>query len=67
MEAINSKSINEAALRKAKESLSKLNQALSIIDEPDFGLCIICEEEIPVARLKIMPGTEYCISCAEKL
>ncbi|MCP4163889.1 MAG: hypothetical protein GY760_27830 [Deltaproteobacteria bacterium] len=28
---------------------------------------MICEEEIPVARLKIMPGTEYCISCAEKL
>ncbi len=67
MEAINSKSINEDALRKSESSLLKLNQALSIIDEPDFGLCIICDEEIPVARLKIMPGTEYCVSCAGKL
>lgn len=67
MEAINSKSINEAALQKSEILLIKLEKALDMIDDPDFGLCIVCEESIPVARLKILPGTEYCVSCAGKL
>lgn len=67
MEAINSKSINEAALNKSQNELLKLKNALDLIDDPDFGICVICEEPIPFARLKIMPGTEYCVSCAGKL
>jgi len=39
MEAINSKSINEAALNNSKQTLSKMERALTMIDGPDFGLC----------------------------
>jgi RNA polymerase-binding transcription factor len=67
MEAINSKSINEAALKKAKETLLKLERALAKIDTPDFGLCIECEEPIPFARLEILPETDLCVQCAENL
>ena len=67
MEAINSKSINEAALNTSKETLLKLVHALTKIDYPDFGLCRECEEPIPLARLTIMPGTELCVQCAEKI
>ena len=67
MEAINSKSINEAALRKAKDTLSKLEHALLMIDDPDFGLCRHCEEPIPFARLIIMPEAELCVTCSEEL
>lgn len=67
MEAINSKSINEAALKKAKDSLSGLERALSKIDTPDFGLCRECEEPIPFARLAILPETDHCVQCAENL
>lgn len=67
MEAINSKSINEAALRKAKDTLSSLEHALEMIDDPDFGLCRNCEEPIPIARLIILPETQLCVECAEKL
>jgi DnaK suppressor protein len=65
MEAINSKSINEAALNKSKLLLSKLEHALTLIDDPDFGFCRECEEPIPYARLMAIPETELCVQCAE--
>ncbi len=67
MEAINSKSINEAALREAESTLSKLESSLKIIAHTDFGLCQECEEPIPFARLMIMPETSLCVECASKI
>lgn len=64
MEAINSKSINDAALSRAKQTLSRMEQALTIIDDPQFGVCRDCEEPIPFARLMIMPETDFCVQCA---
>ena len=42
MDAINNKSVAEAALRTAKRKLGKLQHALSKIDAPDFGTCTVC-------------------------
>lgn len=67
MEAINSKGINEEALRKAENTMKKLEQALKVIDDDDFGICIECDEPIPFARLMILPETSLCVVCAEKL
>ena len=67
MEAINSKSMNEAALKRSKYTLSKLERAFAKIDHPDFGLCRECEEPIPFARLMILPETDLCVRCAENL
>ena len=51
MDAINSKSINEAILNNSKQTLSKLERALTMIDNPDFGLCCECEEPIPFCKI----------------
>jgi DnaK suppressor protein len=67
MDAINSKGINEAALSNAKQTLSKMERALMMIDDPDFGLCRECEEQIPFARLMIMPESDLCVRCAEAI
>ena len=67
MEAINSKSVNEAALRKAEETLSMIERAQAKIDHPDFGLCRECDELIPSARLLVLPETDLCVHCAQKL
>ena len=67
MDAIGNKSINEAALREAKNTLAKLEWALKIIDQPGFGICRECEEPIPVARLMIMPESDMCVQCAEEM
>jgi DnaK suppressor protein len=67
MEAIGSKSINEAALAKARNKLARLERTLRDLDDPDFGLCRECEEPIPFARLMAMPESNLCVRCAEEL
>lgn len=67
MDAMNSKSINEAAMDKARHSLARLEQVLKNIDSPDFGLCRECEETIPFKRLMAMPETELCVACINRM
>ncbi len=67
MEAINSRSINEASLAKSKLTLKALKKALDSIETPDFGFCLHCDEPIPHKRLMIMPEASLCVGCAEKL
>lgn len=64
MDAINNKSIAEAALRKAEEKLSKLKYVLRQIDEDDFGICAKCKKPIPIGRILLMPQSRHCVHCA---
>ena len=43
--------------------LSKIDAALAKIEEGEFGECIVCGEQIGVARLKARPVAELCIEC----
>lgn len=63
MDAINNKSINEAALVKARKKKTRLARALDRIDDPAFGTCTRCQQPIPVGRLLLMPGTTRCVRC----
>ena len=67
MEAINSRSINEASLAKATQTLKDLKKSLGLIDDPDFGYCRQCEEPISYKRLLIMPEATLCVACAHKI
>jgi len=64
MDAINNKTVNEDALKKAKLKLNNLTIALSNINDPDFGLCFKCKNEIPLGRILLLPQTRYCVHCA---
>lgn len=64
MDAINNKSVMEAALRNKKKKLAQLKISLSKIDQPDFGICISCKQEIQTARMIFMPESNECIRCA---
>lgn len=64
MDAINNKSVTEAALRKAKDKLEKLKFALSKVDEDDFGICIKCKQPIPLGRILIVPQSRTCVKCS---
>ena len=66
MDAINNRSINEAALRKAREKLTKLKLASQKIDDPIFGQCTRCEAAIPIGRLMLMPQSNRCVRCADR-
>lgn len=66
MEAINTKSINEATLRLANNRLQGLNRALTHIDDPDLGLCHSCDNPIPFKRLLLTPESTECVKCLEE-
>jgi len=64
MDAINNKSINEKALRNAREKFTKMEYALSNIDDPEFGKCSQCKSDIHPRRLLFMPESDKCVKCA---
>jgi DnaK suppressor protein len=64
MDAINNKSINEAALRKAESKLKGLTIALQNIDDPNFGKCARCKNDIPLGRILLVPQSRFCVHCA---
>ena len=65
MEAINEKSVNEAALRKLEERHLQLKKALKRIEDDEYGVCINCDEEIPLKRIEVMPEATTCVQCLE--
>ncbi|PHI18865.1 TraR/DksA family transcriptional regulator [Lewinellaceae bacterium SD302] len=65
MDAINNKSVAEAALRQAKDKLSRMKHMLATIDDdPNFGSCKRCGKPIPPLRIILMPESPYCVRCA---
>jgi len=49
------------------DELQKIQKALARLDEGIYTICSICGEEIPAKRLKALPFTDRCVSCAEEL
>ncbi|NND77101.1 MAG: TraR/DksA family transcriptional regulator [Flavobacteriales bacterium] len=67
MDAINNKSVNEAALRKTEEKKFNMERALErLTTEDDFGICKKCGEEIIAGRIMLMPESPFCTSCASR-
>jgi DnaK suppressor protein len=65
MDAINNKSVMEAALRNARKDLAAMENALNHIQEdPEFGICKKCRKSIPMQRLLLLPGSSFCVHCA---
>tara|TARA_B100000683_G_C12452102_1_gene540526 strand:- start:897 stop:1229 length:333 start_codon:yes stop_codon:yes gene_type:complete len=64
MDAINNKSVVEAALRESKKKLSDLKFVESLLDKDDFGICISCKQSIPIGRILFRPQSKKCVKCA---
>lgn len=47
--------------------ISDIEQALQDIEEGIYGVCDLCEEEIPIKRLKAKPMARHCIDCQARL
>lgn len=65
MDAINNRSVNEAALRQIEQKLKDLNRVLEKAGNKDFGICLKCKRPIPIGRLMIRPESLYCVQCAK--
>ena len=64
MDAINNKSVVEAALRVAKEKMQQLKYVENKMNDADFGICKKCKNIIPFGRLMIQPESKFCVICA---
>lgn len=66
MEAIQAKSVAEAVLNETKIKRSKLEAALGRVDDDGYGVCCDCEEDIPIARMELVPESVKCVHCADR-
>ena len=64
MDAINNRSVNEAALRQLETELEGLIKAMDRMRGEKYGKCLRCGEDIPRGRLMLMPGATRCVRCA---
>jgi DnaK suppressor protein len=64
MDAINNKAVQEAALSKAREKLTKLKVMQANLDDPKLGLCKRCGRPLPMGRLLLMPESAFCVRCS---
>jgi DnaK suppressor protein len=47
--------------------LRQVDQALKRVEDPSFGKCEGCEENIQKKRLEAIPWARYCLECQEKI
>ncbi len=46
--------------------LRLVDEALDRLDSGDYGVCLSCEEPIPLKRLQALPWARYCVPCQER-
>lgn len=49
-----------------RTELGQINIALNRVEKDEYGICVICDEPIPVGRLEALPYTDRCVSCASE-
>jgi DnaK suppressor protein len=54
-----------ALVDNARERLADADAALARMDSGEYGTCIDCGEEIPIARLEARPLSIRCVNCSE--
>lgn len=64
MDAMVNQNVSRIGLRKSEDKLKNLLYAQSNIDNPGFGICSQCGQDIPLARILYVPQSKYCVNCA---
>jgi DnaK suppressor protein len=57
--------IELALIQMKAETLNKINEALTRLEDGRYGLCFECGEEIAEARLRALPFAVRCKDCEE--
>jgi acetoin utilization protein AcuB len=57
-------SVDEPLAALASSRLGSLDHALARAQQGRFGVCEDCGREIPIARLRALPGASRCLRCA---
>src|ERR1700689_1119155 len=52
-----------ALFDRAQERLSAIDAAIARLGAGVYGTCARCGDEIPLARLQVIPFAQYCVDC----
>ncbi|MCC5874925.1 MAG: TraR/DksA C4-type zinc finger protein [Candidatus Sumerlaeia bacterium] len=63
MDNLVNKETVQLALDEAMKRRNRLREKLGRIDEADFGRCPMCQEMIPMERLRVAPDRGVCVKC----
>ena len=58
--------VDLALMQMKSETLKKIDQAISRLEEGTYGRCDECDGEIPAARLRALPFAALCRDCQEE-
>jgi DnaK suppressor protein len=47
--------------------LRQIQEALDRLELGEYGVCLSCEDSIPVKRLHAVPWAKYCVKCQERI
>jgi DnaK suppressor protein len=64
-DALQNQAMAQDAERRRKIELHRIDAALERIESGDYGYCLNCDEEIPLARLEFDPAVATCVDCAK--
>lgn len=53
-------------IEQAEDRLRRIDFAFNLMEQGRYGVCAQCGEEVPLARLKVVPFAAYCVDCQEK-
>ncbi len=64
MDALQGQAMAKETERRRKNELSRIEAALTRVENDDYGYCVTCDEEISEKRLELDPSAPFCIDCA---
>ncbi|MEU4680306.1 TraR/DksA C4-type zinc finger protein [Micromonospora sp. NPDC023737] len=50
----------------ARKGVGDVTQALKRMSEGSYGVCEGCGQDIPTARLEILPAARHCVPCQQR-
>ncbi len=66
VDAMQRQEMAQAARRRRRRELERIDAALARLDDGTYGECARCGEEIADARLALDPTTPLCRDCARR-
>ncbi len=65
MDALQAQQMAQETARRRQIQLQKIDSALRRMDAGEYGYCLICDEEIAIARLEFDAASTRCRGCMD--
>ena len=63
MDAMQQQAMAQAQERNRAATLVRIDQAMKLINDGEYGYCLSCGDEIVGKRLEIDPTATHCVKC----